>query len=299
MKKIRIVCFLLITLALLMLLSAASAATYATVHGGWLRLRAEPSRHAEIIASYPTGSVVTVLDQANGWCHVQTSDYRIGYMMKRYLRFNTDPPSPGRIWTTVNQAAKVISANGRGVRLRSAPEVNSSNVLGLYPVGRSVFVYKSSNDGWSYIKIDRKRGYMMSEFLTTGVIDSLQPTSPVVDNTPILNPAVPAVLTSVSLNITSPVVGDTLALSVTPSSATYTAIWYRDDNQLLSTSSFYTVRASDAGHVIYVRVNGVGQSSGVVLTVSTSIVSAGTYSYDPYGLTFVPEEEEDVTSWMR
>ena len=291
MVKHRIMClFFAALLCCMMILPAAFATTYGTVHGGWLRLRAEPSRHAETIASYPSGSVVTVLSQANGWCHVKTADYRVGYMMKKYLIINTDTPAPGRIWTTVNQTARIVSANGQGVRLRSAPEVNSNNVLGLYPVGRTVMVYKSSNDGWSYIKIDRKYGYMMSEFLTTGMIDGMLPVNPASNNMPIVSPGSSGILSSAALNITQPSVGDTLAVSVFPSTATYTVIWYRDDNQLLSTGSYYSVRESDAGHIIHVRINGVGPSNGIVLTVSTGIITAGSS---------FPSDDEDVTSWMH
>ena len=123
----------------------ASAATYATVVGGWLRLRVNPSYDAVIITSYKSGSVVTVISQSAGWARVLTSDYRLGYMDTHYLLMEGGtPPSPStpvpstRTWTTVNRVAYVTSQNGKGVRLRSAPEVNKYNVMGLYPVGRTV-----------------------------------------------------------------------------------------------------------------------------------------------------------------
>ena len=175
MKKRFLSALLLMILLCSACVVSASAASYGTVFGGWLRLRANPSYDAAVITSYPTGSVVTVLSKSKGWCRVLTGDYRIGYMDQRYLiidgKYPTPvkptPPAKKRTWTTVNRTAWITSANGKGVRMRNAPEVNSYNVLGLYPVGRTVKEIRISNDGWSYIRIDGKYGYMMSQFLTT------------------------------------------------------------------------------------------------------------------------------------
>ena len=85
MRK-RIAAALLLTVMLCSLLAVtAFAATYGTVVGGWLRLRANPSYDATVIASYPNGSVVTILSQSGGWARVMTGDYRLGYMDQRYL----------------------------------------------------------------------------------------------------------------------------------------------------------------------------------------------------------------------
>ena len=191
MKK-RIMAALLLAVILCGLWAApALAATYATVVGGWLRLRLAPSYDATVITSYRTGTTVTVLSESGGWARVMTPDYRLGYMDERYLWFGGDRPQPvpqptpkARTWTTVNRKAWVTSQNGKGVRLRNAPEVNSYNVMGLYPVGRTVTEMKVSNDGWSYIRIDRKTGYMMSQFLTTGNIPAPVPPPPPPQNPP-------------------------------------------------------------------------------------------------------------------
>ena len=191
-------------------------------------------------------------------------------MVRRYLRFSQDEIPNPQVWTPVNLSAQIISGNGRDVRLRSTPKVDSSNVLGLYPVGRTVMVLESSNDGWSHIRIDRKNGYMMSRFLTTG---SVSPAVPVPAPSPYV-PFIPSnVLNSASLSNTAPSVGETITILVSPAAAEYTAIWYRDDNQLLSTNSWYTVGMLDLGHVIYVRITGLGHSAGVVLNLNTAAVS--------------------------
>ena len=255
----------------------ASAATYATVVGGWLRLRVNPSYDAVIIPSYKSGSVVTVISQSAGWARVLTSDYRLGYMDTHYLLMEGGtPPSPStpvpstRTWTTVNRVAYVTSQNGKGVRLRSAPEVNKYNVMGLYPVGRTVTEIKVSSDGWSYIKIDQKYGYMMSQFLTTwhyGPVDTPVPPPPEKTSVPV-GPG----LSGVQLNNLNPKVGDTLKLTVKPEGTKYSVVWYRADTKvLLSTGNSYTVTSADVGSAITVRVTG---SDGTVAEVSTSAVKA-------------------------
>ena len=88
MKKRLISAVLLLSVLCALWAGSALAATYATVVGGWLRLRTNPSYDAKVITSYRAGSVVTVLSQDGGWCRVLTGDYRLGYMDKRYLYFD-------------------------------------------------------------------------------------------------------------------------------------------------------------------------------------------------------------------
>ena len=289
MKK-RITAALLLAAILCSLLAvSAAAATYATVVGGWLRLRSYPSYEGTIITSYKTGTVVTVLSNSKGWARVMTPDYRLGYMDQRYLLYEGHHPAPApapkphyRTWTTVNRTAWVTSQNGKGVRLRNAPEVNKSNVMGLYPVGRTVKELKVSNDGWSYIHIDSKYGYMMSKFLTTGGVVPPVPTGkpPKPTEKPTGKPtgkptAEPSEegISGVQLNITNPKSGDTLKLTVKPSGAKYSVVWYQADTKvLLSTGKSYTVSDDDVGHAITVRVTG---SDGTVAEVSTGKVTAG------------------------
>ena len=288
MKK-RIGAILLLTVMLCGLMAAAAAATYGTVVGGWLRLRANPSYQATVIASYKTGSIVTILSQSGGWARVMTADYRLGYMDQRYLYIEGSTPvtpkpvTPSVTWTTVNRKAWVTSANGKGVRLRNAPVVNKYNVMGLYPVGRTVTELKVSNNGWSYILIDGKYGYMMSQFLTTGYAPWPEPPTEKPTGKPTEKPTAkpteepyvtpePETLKGVALNNMSPVVGDTLKVAVTPSNFKYSVVWYRaTDKVLVSTGNSYKVTDADVGSAITVRVTG---SDGTVAEVSTNPVKA-------------------------
>ena len=312
MRK-RLISILLLAVMLCLLAAPALAATYATIVGGWLRLRANPSYDARVITSYRSGTVVTVLSQSNGWARVLTSDYRVGYMDARYLSYGGSPvitPTPtshpsGRTWYEVNRTAYVTSQNGRGVRLRSAPVVNNSNVMGLYPVGRTVTEIRRSSDGWSYIRIDRKYGYMMTQFLTTyspGPAPTHHPLPPTFHPGPVVPTATPTPvptatptpskqIQSVKLDPFSPTVGDTIKIIVTPSSADYTAVWYDSNNTLLTTQKTYKVRAADVGKIIYVRVMGVGESAGFVVDAYTNTVA---------GPAAEPEssEPEVVSEWV-
>ena len=398
---------LAVILVCLLWVSPASAAKYGTVRGGWLRLRAQPSYQAYVITSYPNGTVVTILSQSGGWCQVITPDQRLGYMDQRYLNISGSA-SPGYIvptrpvyptyptsgsWYDVNYTAYVTSANGKGVRLRRNPVVNSYNVLGLYPVGRRLTVLKRSNSGWSYVRIGSQEGYMMSQYITTSyspVIPTAGPFVPVptvrpsqytaylvTDNgrdiylrrdasmnfqyiasypvgtrvtvlgmesgwarilvdglegyvqsvyvttrKPSAVPSNPGTvyypdpsaepfyvdpdpgsypspsggnqfpgygITSVRLTSNNPKVGEMVTVIVAPNTATFTAVWYRDDNVLLTTGNRYTVQATDVGHVLYVRVTGTGSYSGTVVEAMTGIVKAG----------FVPQPTSEPEGVMQ
>ena len=293
MKK-RMTAALLLAVILCAFAIPALAATYATVVGGWLRLRAAPSYDATVITSYRTGTTVTVLSESNGWARVMTPDYRLGYMDKRYLWFQGDKPQPTpkpstkpeRTWTTVNRRAWVTSQNGKGVRLRNAPEVNSYNVMGLYPVGRSVTEIKVSNDGWSYIRIDKKTGYMMSQFLTPGTKPAPPPQTqpqPGTQPQPQPQPETPE-LRGVRLSTQSPKVGEKMTLTVLPEGIKYSVIWIRESTMtLLSTANSYTPTAADVGSKIRIRVTGADGT--VAETTTANPVAAGSTSSSTTGTT--------------
>ena len=144
---------------LLSVLPATSmAASYATVVGGWLRLRSAPNFSASTITSYYTGTQVQILGSSGGWYKVQTPDGRIGYMYGDYLRMGGSIPSEG--------TAYVTSYNGYGVRLRTGPGTGY-RIIRTYAVGTPVTVLERGTY-WSHISIGGTEGYMMSQFLHFG-----------------------------------------------------------------------------------------------------------------------------------
>ena len=87
MKRSLAILLVAVLLIGLMPMTGALAATeYATVVGGWLRLRAKASFSATTISSYKTGTTVKVLSVSNGWYRVETPDGRTGYMYGQYLQ---------------------------------------------------------------------------------------------------------------------------------------------------------------------------------------------------------------------
>ncbi|MGN0746524.1 MAG: SH3 domain-containing protein, partial [Aristaeellaceae bacterium] len=149
--------------------------TTATVKGGWLRLRAQPSFDATTITSYYTGTVVTVLGSSGKWFQVTTPDGRSGYMYSDYLTVNSASSGSGSSGGWENIAATVVSANGLGVRLRTGPST-AYGVLAVYPMGTSATIL-SSGTYWHYVRIGNRTGYMMSEFLSTGAVPPTTPDS--------------------------------------------------------------------------------------------------------------------------
>lgn len=154
--------FLAVLLIALMLLSVIPATTmaaskYATVVGGWLRLRERPTTNSTTITSYYTGTQVEILGATGNWYHVRTPDGRTGYMSASYLNLGGGSSSG-----TGN--ATVISYNGYGVRLRTGPSTGY-RVIRTYPVGTAATVLQRGSN-WSRISINGTVGYMMSKFLS-------------------------------------------------------------------------------------------------------------------------------------
>lgn len=135
-----------------------------------VRLRSGAGTKYGAIASYPPGTKCTVQKKMGDWCQVKIGSSK-GYMMTKFLTATNPGGSGGG---TVLYDVYVTSANGKGVKLRSAA-YKGNNVIGFYEVGtKGGMITKGSV--WSYIQIDGKTGYMMSEFLTTTVPGPVIPT---------------------------------------------------------------------------------------------------------------------------
>ena len=79
---------------------------------------------------------------------------------------------------------------------------------------------------------------------------------------------------SVKLNDTTPVVGQTLYVTLAPQNASATYTWLRDDDRILSTTSYYTVRADDLGHTLYVWAEGANGTFGSATSQISAPVAA-------------------------
>ena len=164
---------LVLILTAILPLAAAYAETKGVVKGGWLVLRSSPSFAAEIRASYPTGTVVTISGQVGSWYQVVTPDGLTGYMYGDYLQVSSNGGGGSVSSDTI---AYVTSRNGLNVRLRSGPGKGYS-ILASYAPGTKCTVL-SAGSNWCRIQIGRLTGYMMTEFLTTSSIATPRPVQP-------------------------------------------------------------------------------------------------------------------------
>lgn len=141
--------------------SISTQASYATatVKGGWLRLRSDASYLSETLASYYTGTQVTVIGTSGDWYYVQTPDGLYGFMHGNYLTVTASSGS-----STTAKTAYVYAANGKAVRMRSGPSTDYG-VIGSYNVGTQLTILISGSD-WSKVRIGNTTGYMMTKFIS-------------------------------------------------------------------------------------------------------------------------------------
>ncbi len=160
---------LLVLIALMTAVSGSATAETGTVHGGWLVLRETPSFNGTILASYPSGTVVTVTGKNGSWYSVLTADGKTGYMLGSYLTVSGNAGLSG----SYGETAYVTSSNGLNVRLRSGPGTGYSILAAFAPGTRCTILSTGTN--WCRIQIGGYSGYMMSRYLTTNPVPPVSP----------------------------------------------------------------------------------------------------------------------------
>ena len=103
------------------------------------------------------------------------------------------------------------------------------------------------------MRIGSREGYMMNKYLTTSKPGGTK-------------------LTSVSIDDSTPTVGQTLTAGVQPTGATATYVWKRGDGTQVGTAKAYTVQPGDVGFALWVVVTGTGEYNGTVTSSKTSAV---------------------------
>ena len=71
---------------------------------------------------------------------------------------------------------------------------------------------------------------------------------------------------NVTLSDTTPTVGQVLYVTVDPAAASVDYTWLRDDDKILSTTNYYTVKPDDVGHSLYVWAEGTNGTFGSATT---------------------------------
>lgn len=168
---------LLATLLVMVLLSVlpagiAVADQKGTVFGGWLILRAAPSFNGAILASYPSGTVVSITGSTGSWYSVRTSDGLTGYMNSAYLRVDGGGSGGGGSPSS-GTAAYITSANGLNVRVRSGPG-KGYTILAAYAPGTPCTIL-TAGQNWCRVQVGSLTGYIMSQFLSTSPVIPPQP----------------------------------------------------------------------------------------------------------------------------
>lgn len=248
-----------------------NTAAYVTSKNGLsVRLRTGPSKQYATIASYAVGTPVTILISGDEWCKVRIGG-RTGYMMTEFLTTTSTGGSAGG--ESSAYTAYVTSSNGLGVRVRSGAS-KLYPTLATYSVGTQVTVLEYGKT-WCKIRVNNLTGYMMTEFLTT--------TAPSTKT-----------VKYVTLSQTTAEPGDVLGASITPSTATVKWEWLNSSGHIVGTSRFYTVKQSDAGDKLRVRVTGTGDTSGSAVSGWVTI-TGDSYTSVGYVLTGISISDSTPT----
>ena len=147
-------------LALLMMASTATAETGVRwIDGGnadRVHLRAAPSKMAESLGLYFTGTDAILIDQQGGWAWVMIGDVE-GWMDASYLtRTETARCGP---WYVVDNPSSTW------VNLRMSPSMGGMVIMGA-DNGTAVRLLGETADGWSYVECDGVMGYMRTDLLS-------------------------------------------------------------------------------------------------------------------------------------
>ena len=139
-----------------------------TGNSGRLHLRQYPSTGAASLGLYPNGTILRGVDQGNGWVFVSVNGV-LGYMMRRFLTTDLhilpDPVIPDPIHPTLDGAVIKVVRTGNSGRLHLREGASTaSRSLGLFSNG-TVVEAKNLGNGWSYVRVSGRLGYMASRYL--------------------------------------------------------------------------------------------------------------------------------------
>ena len=228
---------------------SSSYTAYVTASNGKpVRMRSGPSTDYGVVASYSVGTQVKVLISGADWSKIRVGT-RTGYIMSKFLSVtNITPSTPSSSYT-----AYVTASNGKPVRMRTGAGTNYS-VISTYSVGTQVTVLEYGKT-WCRIRVNGYTGYMMTKFLTT-----TQPT----------------IISSAALNKNTVWPGETLTVTTNPANISVSYEWLNDAGARLGTGSTYTVKTSDTGRRIRVRVTGKNGTTGSVVSGWAAVQGNGT-----------------------
>lgn len=135
--------------------------------GAGLNLRKAQSMNSASLGLYKNGQTVRVFGLSETWCHVQTEDGKVGFMLREQL---SPVPQYHKESTATAQDGfgTVHNPNPQDrLHLRTEPSERAPS-LGKYYNGVAVTLLGDVKDGWVKVQIGNLKGFMNAEFLETG-----------------------------------------------------------------------------------------------------------------------------------
>ena len=246
--------------------SSGTASTYTAYvtssNGKGVRLRSGASKLFPAIATYSVGTQVTVLEYGSDWCKIRISG-STGYMMTEFL--TTRAPS---MVTSVAISATTAKV-GDVLRATASPSSATVVITWINDKGATLG-YGSSYTVQSGDAGRKIRASVTGSGATSGTAVSSWATVQASYVT------MGYQLKTVTISDTTPQVGDTLTATLTPSGATATISWFRDNGVFVGSGSTYTVRSADVGYKLYAWADGTGNTTGEATSAQTAAVEATT-----------------------
>lgn len=140
--------------------------------GTGLHLRKAQSTDSRSLGLYPNGSTVRVFGVSETWCHVQTEDGNVGFMLRErlspVLEYQKGSPTGAGPSQSAKKSATVNNPNSIDrLNLRTMPSEDAPT-LGKYYSGTVVEVLGETQNGWTKVRFHTLEGYMMTRYLAFG-----------------------------------------------------------------------------------------------------------------------------------
>ncbi|MCQ6277697.1 SH3 domain-containing protein [Bacillus sp. EB600] len=135
---------------------------YVNVSSGSLNLRTSASAGAAVIATLSKGTAITVYSEINGWAWVKANG-KAGYVSSIFLS-STNPSSSAKKSSSIAATTKYVNVSSGSLNLRTGAST-SAEVISALSKGTAVSVNSETN-GWSWINVNGKEGYVNSSFLS-------------------------------------------------------------------------------------------------------------------------------------
>ncbi|MBR6708032.1 MAG: SH3 domain-containing protein [Clostridia bacterium] len=223
-------------------------------NGSYVNMRSYPSYGGAVLGQVPSGTVVHILAEENGWFYVQMNGV-YGYMRSEFITAASVTPG--------GTTARVKAGS---LRLRSAP-TTSSSVLGTYGTGTLVTVLLKGKVFWQ-VRVNGKTGFMDSSYLTEDVSPAPVPPVPV--------PPAPAPVSETYAVVGG---GTGLNLRVTPSASASVAAVLSPGTRLdllFQGETWCKVRVSGGGKTGYVMTKYITLYNAPA-TAAKTVTNPGSY----------------------